>query len=1706
MKQNRRRLRRTANQRRSAFFASPEVAAKRVLQTERLEDRYMMAGDFISPYHNLFTPTDVNNDGFVAPIDALVVINELNSRGSYNLLNRAAASGAEGEQASQPKYYDVNNDGYLTPLDALTVINKLNAEGEGETDIVRYYIIPYQLGTNTPLTGPIEEGQDFEIRILVDDVRQDDPGVYAAYLDIITDVSKLDIYVNEIQEINILGEPTSGTFRLSFNNQLTAPIEFIEAEESDEAAAKVQTALEALPSIGTGNVQVTREPGNIFRVKFVNALGDTDVAALTVQNASFTGGTAPTATVTQVAQGREDDAVAFTNAFLPARRVSPSQAFRYNLGYNAIGNLQADRWNDIGSISDSLRFPDTSGPIELARVRLKATDAGTITFTGNVVDVQRPALDTLVFANDTNPDDRSDVPPANIGIYRSLPSSNQLDSNPAFVVVTEPVSAVNDSSITTAEETAINIPVLVNDTTTAGGSIRITAIDITGTNGTAVQVDPNNTPGNLADDQIRFTPATNFTGSTTFRYQIGDGRGNTEWATVTVNVTGVNDAPVITATSTNLAATEDTQLIITGLSVADIDAGTGNLQVTLTAATAANPDGVITLATTTGLENVVGNGSDSVVSFRGTVAEINAALNGLRWLPPTNFNGQGTITIEVNDLGNSPSGALTDTEVLNVAIAPQNDPPVNVAPVTVLTVVEGDTLTFAAGELSVSDPDAGETLNATLTTTLSADWGTFAVTETAHGAQVSGDGTGTLVLQGTAAQINAALTNLEYTPIVDSATETDFVSMVTSDNSNTGPLVQTDTDTITIEIDTGILPRARRDVVTVAEDSVPTAGSPNQIFVLANDLTNSYEDPQNAGQFLNEEAILTGVTQPVVQGTSTPAGTVSINNNGTPADQTDDFVEFTPALNFFGTATFTYSLNETDNGGNGTIADVTGTVTVTVTPVNDAPTANDDANVSTAEDTAVAISVLANDSDVEGSTLTPSIVTPPTNGTVTVNANGTITYTPTLNYNGSDSFTYRVTDGTDNSGMATVSISVTPVNDAPVAVADSYTATEDTTLNVDAVAGVRTNDTDAEQSPLTAVLVTQATKGTVTLASDGSFSYVPSLNATGSDTFTYRVNDGVLDSAPVTVTINITAVNDIPVAVNDSGYSTNEDTPLVITTRAGGVLNNDTDVETQSTLTAVQVTGPTNGTLTLNANGSFVYTPNANFNGTDSFTYRANDGTANSDNIATVTITVDAVNDAPVAVADSYTGANEDAVYNSSVSVVDNDTDIDANETKTVITVGSITTAKGATVIMQSNGSFSYDPTTASQIQALPENGSTTDTFTYTMRDSGNATSTATVTITVGGENDAPDAVNDSFGAIANVPRTFNVLANDTDIDTGDTRTIQSVGTPTVPGATVTIGSNGNIVYTAPAGTSGPDSFTYTVVDSNGATDTATVNVSVQNFVPTDISGYVYIDKTTSAQPGGNGQFETGERGVANVTLILSSPTGKDMFGNNFTPMTAVTDGNGRYVFPQVVPGNFVITQVQPEHLRDGLETATDGQYASLQAGQNNKIFVSLPQLGAPSGKVEFNNFAELGVDASSLDNSSGMMQEMLASSTQNGLVLSTNLTGSDFWFYALNNWSGLSKVDVTLSSNLATLTIKATVNGVEKTATIGQQPNSLGGRFRVLGYTDEGGYIIRIDGKHTDFNWVAVQQPQGEGEAAGDADAAYVNSVDQVLASQSWA
>jgi VCBS repeat-containing protein len=362
-----------------------------------------------------------------------------------------------------------------------------------------------------------------------------------------------------------------------------------------------------------------------------------------------------------------------------------------------------------------------------------------------------------------------------------------------------------------------------------------------------------------------------------------------------------------------------------------------------------------------------------------------------------------------------------------------------------------------------------------------------------------------------------------------------------------------------------------------------------------------------------------------------------------------------------------------------------------------------DQSLATNEDTALAGVVTA--TDVDGDTLTYSVVDGPAHGALTFNPDGSFTYTPDANYNGADSFTFKANDGQADGNVATVGITIDPVNDAPVADAGSLTTNEDTATTGTLVA------TDVDGPALTYVLGDTANAhGTVTLtdATTGAFEYTPDANYNGTASFTFQATDGQLDSNVATVTITVTPVNDAPVAAGQ-GLSTNEDTLLT-----GAVTATDVDGDT---LSYSVVDGPAHGSVAFNADGSYTYTPDANYNGADSFTFKANDGQADS-NVATVAITVNPVNDPPVAGNDTA-GMVEDS-GSVTVNVLTNDTPgPDAGDT---LTITQVTQGAHGTVTIVNGQSVTYTP-------AANFNG--TDSFQYTVTDSQGATVSATVTMTV---------------------------------------------------------------------------------------------------------------------------------------------------------------------------------------------------------------------------------------------------------------------------------------------------------------------------------------------------------------------------------------
>ena len=258
--------------------------------------------------------------------------------------------------------------------------------------------------------------------------------------------------------------------------------------------------------------------------------------------------------------------------------------------------------------------------------------------------------------------------------------------------------------------------------------------------------------------------------------------------------------------------------------------------------------------------------------------------------------------------------------------------------------------------------------------------------------------------------------------------------------------------------------------------------------------------------------------------------------------------------------------------------------------------------------------VLANDRDPAGKTLSAVLVTAPTHGALALEATGGFTYTPVAGFAGVDSFGYKATNGTQESGGATVTLTVT--SSAPTAAGDSLVLAENTVATV-AAPGVLANDSDPASRPLSAVLGAAPVNGTVTLQANGGYTYAPRTNFYGTDSFSYRATNGATSSAPATVSLSITFVNRPPVAANDSA-----------TTRKGvavtvAVLANDTDVDGTIVASSLTIaTSPRNGSATRKVDGTVLYTPKRSFTGTDSFTYWVNDNNGARSNTATVTVQV----------------------------------------------------------------------------------------------------------------------------------------------------------------------------------------------------------------------------------------------------------------------------------------------------------------------------------------------------------------------------------------------------------------------------------------------------------------------------------------------------
>ena len=537
--------------------------------------------------------------------------------------------------------------------------------------------------------------------------------------------------------------------------------------------------------------------------------------------------------------------------------------------------------------------------------------------------------------------------------------------------------------------------------------------------------------------------------------------------------------------------------------------------------------------------------------------------------------------------------------------------------------------------------------------------------------------------------------------------------------------------------------------------------------------------------------------------------------------------------------TYTVTLGVTDKDG------ASGTGTLLVTVLNVAPVGADD-TYSLLEDHALQIAapgVLGNDTDVPADVLSSVVATGPAGGSLTLNPDGSFTYTPNLDFNGSDSFTYAVSD--DDGGVSapvTVFLSVAAVNDAP-----SFTKGADPVADEDAgpqslagwASAVSAGPADEAGQALTFVVQTdnQALFATLpAISADGTLTFTSAPNAFGSANVTVRLmddggtaNGGADTSAAQAFNIHIASVNDAPVAQNAS-VSTDEDTLREGTLGAS-------DVEGDA-LSFSLVDAAAHGLVEVLPDGSYSYLPSANYFGDDSFTFKANDGTDDS-SIATVLIKVNPVNDAPVA-QDASVSTNEDTLLEGTLGATDVEDDA-----LSFSLVGAA--AHGVAEVLPS-GLFRYTPAA---------NYAGTDSFTFRASDASASSLVATVTIAVNPRNDAP-----VLGAIGDkavneqAELTFTATATDADLPANNL-SFSLVGAP--EGAT--IGAGTGVFSWTPTEAQGPGvySFAVRVTDDGDPSlfdeETISVAVSEVNVAPVlDAIGNRTVDEGTLLELHGDGE------------------------------------------------------------------------------------------------------------------------------------------------------------------------------------------------------------------------------------------------------------
>ena len=612
-----------------------------------------------------------------------------------------------------------------------------------------------------------------------------------------------------------------------------------------------------------------------------------------------------------------------------------------------------------------------------------------------------------------------------------------------------------------------------------------------------------------------------------------------------------------------------------------------------------------------------------------------------------------------------------------------------------------------------------------------------------------------------------------------------------------------------------------------------------------------------------------------------------------------------------------------------------------------------------------------------------------------------------------------------------------------VAVNDSFNFNEDSTNN-----SLPVLDNDTIVAGSNAVLTLQSVSspsrgGTVSIASDNRhLIYTPAANINGSESFTYTVKDQTGASATATVTVGLTAVNDNPVAVNDSlGTVKSTDRDVFIPVLANDTLGPDTG----ETLTVTHVgTASQGGSVRVATAGSGVlYTPRSGFTGNETFTYTISDGNGGT-STATVTVTVSPAVPPPTVVGESFT-INEDATA-ADFDLLANDLPAVSGDT---LTISSATAPTGTTSITNNGTRLSFAPKANFAGQEL---------VVYTVRSSNGGLANGTVTFNVTGINDAPNAVNDSLDINSAPNQSLNVLANDFTVDAGETLVVTAVTQPATGTGNVQIGPNGRtILYSAPTTDfTGTVTFTYTLGDGSNLTDTATVTLNVHNFTLRDVGIQVPL----------------GLRGLP-FTVEVIPPAGSSA-STTVVPLVFTADG-AKVV--NVGPGDYRFTLADLPFI----QSFTPSVVVSSAANATSSLTTTF-NIGTRESKY---------ID----------IRDFMGQNLRRGITAAVTPSSESVWNDGQGDWRNFSNVKVSLNGAGSQLTIRATNptnQNVQATLPVSDSKVVMRGK-------EGNSSLFRIQATPSELNFTPVtttssQTASGEGERTATLNPTLVDQAIQQI------